>query len=557
MDPIAEQRELSQHPSFVKADDAVGLPDRLRMASTACVRKATSGLESALEFIVSTEDRDRYNSIVTGWTFKNYIKNPVMTWAHDYSLPPIGRSARIGMDKMKRVVSETVFTSPEVNEMGYKIQRMYEAGFMNAVSAGFIPRDQRWVWEDEKKGKGVWMLKGNDLLEHAAVPVPANPQALALACKRGVLGADDQRWFVANRLHDVERGTLCGIPVPDVIKRAQDWLAKQPEVRVVEGEWDYGNHRCDACGSDNPDAHDYECPHARIARNGTGKLNPEQSREAHEGVGDDNADDAQGDAKVVFNANADDAWTTDAILKLCDACGYDDVVDPSEIQEAVESLAFAYARAHDAVLGIAQQAGVEASLDDKETAQRASAHYVLQIESLQDEVARARTRAVASGIANGDAVLTVAREAAIRLRSVSEFLATVCEAATEGEERAGAVLNAANKKRLTQIRELAQEVLDTAGDDEAKSEKAATIVRDADAGNDDDAEGDDLAAAASVLDDALRGLRAYSARKIGNEPPNPPAGAQDQRTVEQGRSTAVGELSDAIGRLSQRRKKAK
>ncbi|NKI20347.1 hypothetical protein HFN20_03700 [Paenibacillus dendritiformis] len=46
-----------------------------------------------LRFIGSTETEDRDQDVIraTGWQLENYKKNPVFLWAHDYTVPPIGR----------------------------------------------------------------------------------------------------------------------------------------------------------------------------------------------------------------------------------------------------------------------------------------------------------------------------------------------------------------------------------------------------------------------------------------------------------------------------------
>jgi len=58
--------------------------------------------EGKLEAIVSTNDIDRHGEIVDieGIDIKNYEKNPVVMWAHDYSLPPIGKTTSLTKEKI-------------------------------------------------------------------------------------------------------------------------------------------------------------------------------------------------------------------------------------------------------------------------------------------------------------------------------------------------------------------------------------------------------------------------------------------------------------------------
>ena len=67
--------------------------------------------EGKLEAIVSTNDVDRSGEVVDieGIDIKNYEKNPVVMWAHDYSLPPIGKTLSLTKEKVgKKMVLKTV-----------------------------------------------------------------------------------------------------------------------------------------------------------------------------------------------------------------------------------------------------------------------------------------------------------------------------------------------------------------------------------------------------------------------------------------------------------------
>ena len=49
------------------------------------------------EAMISTESVDRQGDIVraTGGKLENYLKNPVVLWAHDYSKPPVARALSV------------------------------------------------------------------------------------------------------------------------------------------------------------------------------------------------------------------------------------------------------------------------------------------------------------------------------------------------------------------------------------------------------------------------------------------------------------------------------
>jgi len=72
-------------------------------------------------------------------------------------------------------------------EFANEIFELYKDGFMNAFSVGFIPVDSEPM---EKDSDSVWGAKRFlkwELLEYSAVPVPANPEALALAVSKGII----------------------------------------------------------------------------------------------------------------------------------------------------------------------------------------------------------------------------------------------------------------------------------------------------------------------------------------------------------------------------------
>lgn len=135
--------------------------------------------EGKLEAIISTDDIDRHGEIVdiNGIDIKNYEKNPVVMWAHDYSLPPIGKTLSLTKEKIgKKMVLKTVMEfATGVSDLAREVYNLYKGGFMNAFSIGFIPLDE----------EGNTYTK-SELLEYSAVPIPANPNALLLAKAKGI-----------------------------------------------------------------------------------------------------------------------------------------------------------------------------------------------------------------------------------------------------------------------------------------------------------------------------------------------------------------------------------
>lgn len=132
--------------------------------------------DRVLEFVGSTEKQDRDGEVIRaeGWDLKNYKKNPVFMWAHDYRQPPIGKalSAKVTDNKLTFKIE---FADADTYEFADTIYKLYKGGFLKATSVGFIPRE----WEDgdgEKAPRRTY--KKQELLELSGVPVPSNPDAV-------------------------------------------------------------------------------------------------------------------------------------------------------------------------------------------------------------------------------------------------------------------------------------------------------------------------------------------------------------------------------------------
>jgi len=147
----------------------------------ALVKKVTEdGRLSAA--VGSTDSVDRYGESIDqdSWDFTHFRNNPVLLWAHNLTMgeerPPIGRLENFRVEVVdsvkgiKGMVFDAVFDMKDA--FAADIFRKYAEGFLNAFSVGFIAHSMEFV-------NDIPTLKNNELLEMSAVPVPANPEALA------------------------------------------------------------------------------------------------------------------------------------------------------------------------------------------------------------------------------------------------------------------------------------------------------------------------------------------------------------------------------------------
>lgn len=133
--------------------------------------------ENEFDVVASTDaiDRDGESIDPKGWELNNFQKNPVILWAHNYNELPIGVAEKVFIDDEKGLVVSGRFASEEANPKAGQVKRLYEENILRAVSVGFIPKERN----------GTLITKA-ELLEVSFVPVPSNPQALALAVAKGV-----------------------------------------------------------------------------------------------------------------------------------------------------------------------------------------------------------------------------------------------------------------------------------------------------------------------------------------------------------------------------------
>jgi phage head maturation protease len=154
--------------------------------------KALGGENSRLiEFVITSDrvDREQDTLAPDGWETEDYQKNPVVLWAHDHYCPPVGRS--VSLSKSGSLIKSICeFTPQDLNPFGYMIYQMYVQKFMSAVSVGFQPIEYTYA-ADRKYGIN-YIRQG--LLEYSTVPVPANPDALAVARSKGIDTAPLRSW---------------------------------------------------------------------------------------------------------------------------------------------------------------------------------------------------------------------------------------------------------------------------------------------------------------------------------------------------------------------------
>ncbi len=144
------------------------------------------GAERTLRFCFSDGSVDRMNDTIAaaGWDLADFQANPVALWAHDSSAPPIGGARNVGVEG-DRLLGDIEFAPPETYAFADTIYRLVLGKFLRAVSVGFMPTRYAFVENDPERGFGIDFLE-QALLEISVCPVPANPNALQEARRKGI-----------------------------------------------------------------------------------------------------------------------------------------------------------------------------------------------------------------------------------------------------------------------------------------------------------------------------------------------------------------------------------
>lgn len=142
-------------------------------------------------FVISDESVDRQGEIIKqdGWDFKNYLNNPVVLFGHDSYDLPIGKTIDIKVEDGKTLA--TIEFAAAIYDKAATVFNMVKAGILNTVSVGFINKEYL-----DGEDYDNYVLTKNELLEISIVPVPANPNAIVLAAKDGLIDKKDVGFLV-------------------------------------------------------------------------------------------------------------------------------------------------------------------------------------------------------------------------------------------------------------------------------------------------------------------------------------------------------------------------
>lgn len=171
--------------------DANALPDQLFKESTGVIVNRASEEQirasRTIRFRVTSPTPDRAyggGDVVypMGGNFDNFVKSPVILWAHQHKVPPIAKGLNISADD-SGVFMDKQFIEKEVSPFADSLFEMLVRGYLNACSIGFRPIV--WGWNEERGSWAIDYMKW-ELLESSICAVGMNPDALQVARSVGI-----------------------------------------------------------------------------------------------------------------------------------------------------------------------------------------------------------------------------------------------------------------------------------------------------------------------------------------------------------------------------------
>jgi HK97 family phage prohead protease len=128
----------------------------------------------------STFDLDRFSERIdpAGWDYSQFVKNPVIEWAHRYDIPAIGRAEGLYADE-KGLHGMVIFNDKDYDPFGWAIGERVKHGVIRAGSVGFRILEIEIPSKEDSRDGTALIFRKQELLEFSICNVPANPFALA------------------------------------------------------------------------------------------------------------------------------------------------------------------------------------------------------------------------------------------------------------------------------------------------------------------------------------------------------------------------------------------
>lgn len=140
----------------------------MNIRTDALIKQVKDLDEGEVEFVVSTNAEDAHGERmnVDGINTKDFMKNPIVLWAHDAFSLPIAKATKIWKEDNKLMARAQFYMQ---DDFPRKVYNYIKDGFLNTVSIGGMVDE----W-----GKDGMTIAKMTMKEFSVVPIPANPEAM-------------------------------------------------------------------------------------------------------------------------------------------------------------------------------------------------------------------------------------------------------------------------------------------------------------------------------------------------------------------------------------------
>ena len=223
---------------------------------SADIMKVEDGTRTVVACItMSRPDRVKEVVIAEGGVFTDFLENPVVMLAHDYTKLPVGIVTEL-KKKESSIFAKVQFAERPSNHVGEWIPdtifSLYQMGYLKGFSIGFLPVKQRQPTKRDKELYGQDTLLVTDrweLVELSVAPVPMLAQALSLAVSKGMITSLKVKEEKPEEEDEDKKPVVDPVAEEDEVKKAE----YKPEA-VVEEEKVAVEDKPEAQPEDKPEA---------------------------------------------------------------------------------------------------------------------------------------------------------------------------------------------------------------------------------------------------------------------------------------------------------------
>lgn len=200
-----------------------------------------------ITFVASDETLNRHGHVVkANWDLKNFKANPVVFLNHRSDELPIGVVEKVWVDETK-LMAKIRFAESDANPVADSVYKLYNAGILKAVSAGYLTDyDNVEVKESKKLNEKYLVLNGpHELLEISACGLPSNPKALKEnvlqnAVKAGVIDELEMNDLVINMSKYTEEETVeTKEPDEKIVDKLEQTIVNTESVEDMADPYDW------------------------------------------------------------------------------------------------------------------------------------------------------------------------------------------------------------------------------------------------------------------------------------------------------------------------------